>query len=250
MNPTPLQLEVLEAYQAARHEFDRIDTPDLIADPERASMMQVWTQPADVRQLLDSLLVSRWAPHIDPRRIASVGFSLGGATAMLLAGARLDFKRFPQFCRTHDDGACRAFAKHFKTADARFYARANADHSDARLRAAVAIAPGFTEAFTARSLAAQRTPLLLITGARDHQLPPATHVLPMRHLLPAHSRHLNITEAQHFSFLPLCSAGAQALLAESGEAFVCQEFGAKTRTQIHAETLEAITNFLVLQGVL
>ena len=80
-------------------------------DPERAGMMQVWTQPADVRHMIDTLLASPWATRVDRARIASVGFSLGGATAMLLAGGRLDFERFPQFCRTHDDGACRAFAR-------------------------------------------------------------------------------------------------------------------------------------------
>lgn len=219
-------------------------------DPERASMMQVWTQPADVRHLLDTLLASRWGARIDRQRIAAVGFSLGGASAMLLAGGRLDFERFPQFCKTHDDGACRAFARWFEHVDAGFYARANADHSEPRLRAAVAIAPGFTEAFTAESLAAQRTPLLLLTGGRDQQLPPATHVAPMRHLLPAHSRHLDIEDAQHFSFLPRCGDDAVELLAESGEEFVCQEFGARSREQVHAETLQAITAFLTEQQVL
>lgn len=219
-------------------------------DPERASMMQVWTQPADVRHLLDTLLASPWGARVDRARIASAGFSLGGTTAMLLAGGRLDLERFPRFCKTHQDGVCRAFSRYFEDADTGYYARANSDHSEPRLRAAVAIAPGFTEAFTAESLATQRTPLLLITGARDQQLPPPTHVTPMRQFLPAHSRVLEIADAHHFSFLPLCGEGAVELLAESGEEFVCQEFGTTTRQQIHARTLRAVTDFLVAQGVL
>lgn len=219
-------------------------------DPERASMMQVWTQPEDVRHLLDTLLASSWGTRIDPRRIASVGFSLGGASAMLLAGARLDFERFPTFCQTHDDGACRAFAHHFNHVDAQFYARTNADLAEPRLRAAVAIAPGFTEAFTAASLRSLRTPLLLITGGRDQQLPPQTHVHPMQHLLPANGQYREISDAHHFSFLPLCGDAAIDLLAETKEEFVCQEFGRKSRSAIHAETLRAITSFLVEQRVL
>ena len=219
-------------------------------DPERASMMQVWTQPNDVRHLLDTLLASPWGSRIDRQRIASVGFSLGGASAMLLAGARLDFARFPAFCETHDDGACRAFARHFENVDAGFYARANADLGEPRLRAAVAIAPGFTEAFTADSLRTMTTPLLLITGERDQQLPPQTHVHPMRHLLPANSQYREIGDAHHFSFLPLCGEGAIELLAESKEEFVCQEFGALSRPEIHAETLRAITEFLMKERVL
>lgn len=214
-------------------------------DPGRQSMMAVWTQPNDVHQLLDTLLASEWGADIDRKKIVSVGFSLGGATAMLLAGARLDFERFPIFCETHEDGACRTFAKHFTHADAQFYERANADLHDPRLRAAVAIAPGFTEAFTAVSLRSQQTPLLLITGSRDQQLPPATHVAPMRHLLSRQSRYLEIEDAHHFSFLPLCSGGAEDVLAETNEQFVCQEFGKKTREEIHAEVLHAITAFLI-----
>ncbi|HEX5757058.1 MAG TPA: alpha/beta fold hydrolase, partial [Arenimonas sp.] len=219
-------------------------------DPERASMMQVWTQPNDVHHLLDTLLASSWGERIDRQRIASVGFSLGGASAMLLAGARLDFARFPEFCKIHDDGACRAFARYFETVDADFYARANADLSESRLRAAVAIAPGFTEAFTASSLRSLRTPLLLITGERDQQLPPKTHVHPMKHWLSASSEYRELSDAHHFSFLPLCGEGAIDLLAESNEEFVCQEFGNKSRPEIHAQTLEAITEFLGKLGVL
>jgi predicted dienelactone hydrolase len=91
---------------------------------------------------------------------------------------------------------------------------------------------------------------LLLTGGRDQQLPPATHVAPMRHLLPKHSRHLDIRDAHHFSFLPLCGDNAVELLAESAEEFVCQEFGNETREQIHAEALGAIIDFLAEQHVL
>jgi predicted dienelactone hydrolase len=213
-------------------------------------MMQVWTQPNDVRHLLDTLLASPWGTRIDRQRIASVGFSLGGASAMLLAGARLDFERFSEFCKTHDDGACRAFSRYFETVDAGFYARANGDLAEPRLRAAVAIAPGFTEAFTAESLRALPTPLLLVTGERDQQLPPQTHVYPMKHLLPANNEYREISNAHHYSFLPLCGEGAIELLAESSEEFVCQEFGAKSRPAIHAETLQAITEFLIKERVL
>jgi predicted dienelactone hydrolase len=46
---------------------------------------------------------------IDDQRIAIVGFSLSGASAMRLAGARLELEKFPASCETHDDGACEGF---------------------------------------------------------------------------------------------------------------------------------------------
>lgn len=219
-------------------------------DPERMSILQVWTQPLDVSHLLDQLLASDWAERIDDQQVAMVGFSLGGATAMSLAGARLQFERFPAFCRVNDDGACAAFRHHFAALNSAFFDRTNADLSDARVRVVVAIAPGFSESLTAESLQVMTTPTLLIAGEKDQQLPPQTHVYPLRHFLPAHSRYLEISGAQHFSFLPLCGDGALEVLAETNEEFVCEEVGAKSRADIHAETLQAIKDFLATNDIL
>ena len=219
-------------------------------DPNRRSILEVWRQPEDVRALLDQLGKTSWSALVDPGRIAVVGFSLGGTSAMLLAGARLDFARFPAFCATHDDGECRAFARHFDSLDAAFFERANADHSDRRLRAAGAIAPGFVEAMTAQSLEALAAPVLLITAEHDQQLPPETHVGPMLEHLRAPSKHVQIRTAQHFSFMPPCKPNAVSILAETHEEFVCQEEDGRTRDQIHAEALDAIAGFLRRQGVL
>jgi len=221
-----------------------------LGDPNRPSILHVWTQPEDVRFLLDQLGRTEWSAHIDRDRIAVVGFSLGGASAMLLAGARLDFARFPAFCRTHQDGACEAFSRHFGALDAAFFERANADHSDPCLRAAAALAPAFTEAMTAASLQKLPTPTLLITAEHDQQLPPETHVRPMLEHLRPPSGHVQIRAADHFSFMPPCKPNAVAILAETREEFVCQEEAGRTREQIHAEAFDAIARFFRTQGVL
>jgi predicted dienelactone hydrolase len=218
-------------------------------DPARRSILDVWEQPGDVRALIDQLGRSGWSARIDRGRIAVVGFSLGGASAMLLAGARLDFARVPAFCKTHRDGACEGFEHHFAALDAAFFARAEADHADRRIRAAVAIAPAFTEAMTAASLRAL-APTLLVVGGRDQQLPPQTRVTPMLEHLRPPSGYREIASAQHFSFLPTCRPNAIELLAATHEEFVCQEQAGTTREQIHTEALAAITTFLGDRGVL
>ncbi len=220
-----------------------------LGDPTRRSILDVWEQPADVRAMLDQLGGSNWSARIDRERIAVVGFSLGGGSAMLLAGARLELAKFPAFCKTHRDGACDGFEHHFGAFDSAFFVRADADHADRRIRAAVAIAPGFTEAMTPASVRAL-APTLLIVGGRDQQLPPKTHVAPMlAHLRPP-SEYREIAAAQHFSFLPTCGPKAIELLAETHEEFVCQEQAGTTREQIHSEALAAITTFLGDRGVL
>src|SRR5439155_16403286 len=62
-------------------------------DGMQRSVLDVWEQPNDVRALIDQLERSDWSTRIDRDRIAVVGFSLGGQSAMLLAGARLEFAR-------------------------------------------------------------------------------------------------------------------------------------------------------------
>ena len=219
-------------------------------DPNRRSILDVWEQPEDVRALITQLERSEWSGRIDPGRIAVVGFSLGGASAMLLAGARLDFERFPAFCKGHADGACEAFRGHFGSLDAAFFEKANADHSDARITAAVAIAPAFTEAMTADSLRTLAAPVLIVAGEKDQQLPPLTHVRPMLGSLNPPSAYKEIASAQHFSFLPLCKPNAVELLAETKEEFVCQDTHGRTRDEIHAETLQAIDEFLRERGII
>ncbi len=219
-------------------------------EPERESILHVWQQPSDVKRLLDTVLSSAWADYIDQNRIAEIGFSLGGATALQLAGAELKFERFAEFCRGHDDGACRAFAHFTRQFDAGFYRRTNQNFREPRIKAVVALAPGFTEAFTQSSLQSLRTPVLLMTGEKDQQLPPRTHVYPMKDFLPSHSRYVEIEGAHHFSFLPLCNDKAETVLAESNEEFVCQEFGQKTRGDIYQESLANMVMFFKQHKIL
>jgi predicted dienelactone hydrolase len=219
-------------------------------DPERASIVEVWTQPEDVSHLIDQLLESDWKDFIDPKRIGVIGFSLGGAAAMSLAGTRFRIEQFVQFCQKHSDGACRALSHHFEGRDSRFYYRANGDMTEHRIRAAAAIAPGFTESVTEESIRSLSTPLLLIVGLDDPQLPPATHITSAWNSLPAHSEIVEFDETQHFSFLPLCRDDAITVLAETGEEFVCQESGRKSREQIHQATIKILDQFFKDTGVL
>ncbi len=219
-------------------------------NPERKSILHLWSQPQDVTLMIDQLLISDWAPKIDPNRISVVGFSLGGSSALMLAGARLNFEEFISFCETHDDGACRAFEQHFDDLDDVFFAKTNGAYGESRLKASVAIAPGFTETMTPASLSNIDIPTLILTGANDQQLPPKTHIAPIIDFIQPPIAYKEIIGAQHFSFLPLCGADAITVLAETNEEFVCEEVGKKTRAQLHAEALFEMTHFLCAQNLL
>jgi predicted dienelactone hydrolase len=68
---------------------------------------------ADLRAALDTVLSDpSFGPHIDTKRITSLGFSLGGTTALNLAGARLDRGLYKDYrTRFKDQGDCVFFSK-------------------------------------------------------------------------------------------------------------------------------------------
>ena len=215
------------------------------ASPE--TVIRMWNQPADIRFLIQDILNSEMGRKIDPEKIAIIGFSLGGYTSMALAGAQLEFKRFPQFCKNNDIGACRYFSDALTDLDHDFYSKANALQKEIRLKAAVAIAPGFTESMTLNSIKQLSTPVLMIAAERDNQIPVISHARPLSKKL---AEYYEITEAGHFSFLPECLPGAIELLAEEGEEFVCIEAGQISRRSIHQQVRRRITDFLKAQGIL
>jgi len=213
-------------------------------DATPASVIQLWNQPKDISFLIDSMLNSEYGPYIDEDNIIVIGMSLGGYSALAVSGAILDIERFPQFCEINEDEACNYFNATFESFDDNFYSQANQTHRDERVKAAVALVPGFVESMTTTSIETLKTPVLIIGAAGDKNVPPETHFRPITKHLPEHSHYHEIKEAAHFSFLQVCRPGASELLAEDGEAFVCEDGGDKSRSEIHREVIDLIETFL------
>lgn len=77
--------------------------------------VRVWERPKDISAVLDEITGNPGTyPYVDPDRIAALGFSAGGYTALALTGARVDPDRLQRFCDTGDHGMsdC-AFLAHF-----------------------------------------------------------------------------------------------------------------------------------------
>lgn len=140
-----------------------------------------WERARDVSVLLDRLLADpRFADLIDPDRIGVAGFSIGGFTAMLLAGARVDLDAFHAHCREHSgDHTCRPPPESAQTEEdfQRFLAgdrralaslRTAADsYRDPRVRAAFVMAPALMPALSDESLRGLDLPVQVVTGAAD-----------------------------------------------------------------------------------
>lgn len=139
-------------------------------------------RPRDVCRAIDRVLADdALGPHVDAGRIAMIGHSLGGYTALALAGGRPS-------ARPHE------------TADER--PRALDVRPDPRVRALVLLAPATPWFMADGALRDVRLPILMLTAERDAHAPAWFGQIVTRGVADA-SRvtHRVVPNAGHFAFL-------------------------------------------------
>ncbi|MGI0116484.1 alpha/beta hydrolase family protein [Zooshikella sp. RANM57] len=209
------------------------------------SVIKMWNQPKDVSFIIDSMLkTTTYGNFINKEKIAVIGYSLGGYTALALAGAQLDMHKYVDFCSHHQDKACNYFKPTFNTFNKQYYTQTSQPLTDQRINATISIAPGFVESMTSHSLTNIKVPSLIIGAEQDKNLPPSTHFKPYISDFSANIIYQEIADASHFSFMQQCRPKAPAILAEEGAAFVCMDGKKKSRKEIHNELYLLISNFI------
>ncbi len=162
-------------------------------------------------------------PHLDLSRVGVAGFSAGGFTALVAAGARVDPDHFTQFCLANpDDGVCRP-QKEFKMTEqdiAELFRRpevqedashATADHSIPEVRAAFVMAPALVQSLDPASLTRMHTPVEIMLGDADPVAPPATNGLVAAKMIP-NATLIRLPGVGHYDFLAPCTADARAVV--------------------------------------
>ncbi|MBU6959805.1 alpha/beta fold hydrolase [Pseudomonas sp. CVAP len=217
--------------------------------PEAAA--QLWQRPADVSRTIDAVMAQpEQFGAVAKRRIAVVGHSLGGWTALEIAGARFDPERFAQDCKAHPQLAgCSVYQQINPGSIPESKSRLGSDLSDKRVTAIVSLDLGLSRGLTDASLAALPVPALVIAaGVPSEDLPAQMESADLAKRLPqASTRYVEISDASHFSFLSLCKPGAVKLLeAEAPEdGIICQDGdGGRSREVIHQQVASLITGFL------
>ena len=68
-------------------------------DRSAAETLKLWLRPADLSATLDAVASDpEFGPHLDTRRTGVLGLSMGGNSALLMTGARLDPERLAGYC--------------------------------------------------------------------------------------------------------------------------------------------------------
>lgn len=204
----------------------------------------------DLSAALDELLADpAFADYIDTSRIAATGFSLGGATALNLAGLRFDAGRYNEYCQGlgKSQPDCTFFSKGGLDL-ARLPAGFSKGAEDSRISTAIAVDPGFTYGVDEQSLAEVTDPVLLINIGQEN-LWKAANVGPEGSNLSSKLEDASysiVKPGHHFTFLAECKPEGAAVLAAEKDDPVCDDPEGTDRAQIHVDILEEIERFLKL----
>ncbi len=146
--------------------------------------------------LKDPVLASR----IDAGRIGFVGFSAGGTTGLILAGAKPVLTHLEDYCakRPDDDHVCEAKG-HIRVDRPELTPSA-----DPRIRSFVLLAP-LSVIFSPTELDLIKAPLLIFVGDKDEELSPEDNAMALAHDMREGAMLQVIPGAGHFTFLAPCS---------------------------------------------
>lgn len=133
------------------------------------SPMEFLNRPQEISFLIDELerLVAAeptWAQRIDLERIGIMGDSLGGSTALILAGAEINYPRLAQACSP--DNLILNFALYLECR-ARFLPPQNFTLRDQRIKAAYVTHPMGGYLFGPEGMGQIDIPLMMIVGSND-----------------------------------------------------------------------------------
>lgn len=160
-----------------------------------------------VSALLDFLLRDAGlAPAVDPARIGVAGFSAGGYTALVLAGARPKFELLKTYCAKAAGSPLCEGGGQVVVSSPPLVARA-----DTRIRAAFVMSP-VGAFFDADSLAGVAVPVELRSAADDAVLPAAGNASLVEKSLRGNlTRHVTVPSAGHFVFLAPCNPAMKSI---------------------------------------
>lgn len=192
------------------------------------SISALATRTTDISRLLD-YMTRDWPLHarLDDRQIGFFGFSRGGYTGLVLAGARPDFERLPPLpsspCTAAPEGpACAQMRQRFRKL------LASPLSHDRRIRAAV-IADPFNAVFGSGSLKDVSIPIQLWASAYGGDGVTPEGVAAIRRELPMAPEWHSAEHAAHFAFLAPCSPAQLEANAE-----ICKDGSGFDRTAFHA----------------
>ncbi|WP_431364540.1 alpha/beta hydrolase family protein [Planktotalea sp.] len=218
-----------------------------LRDPDDAR--QIWQRPKDVTRAISFLLENPDTKQlINPERIYMAGHSLGGMTAMQLAGARYSPEKVDGFCEANPDDLLCGIVQMWQLGQTVEDKDAiKQDLHDPRLKGIAVFDLGATQTFSPESLQAINVPLLVIGAPQENagslNLDLESRAL-VAHLPKATTTYMEPSSLSHFDFLGKCTDKAIPILESEvpGDGMICED-GVEERVIDHALITEAVLEF-------
>jgi predicted dienelactone hydrolase len=214
-------------------------------DSDPFQTVKVWERPQDLSAIIDFIAANKvdgLTP--DMKRVAVVGFSLGGFSALSLSGVQVSKTQFIDYCNVNrgqlDCGWMQAAGVDFTTIDQTRYEQSNADP---RIKVTVAIDPALPAAMVVDSLTKINQPVLVVNLGDPNTIPPAMRVDAIARSIH-NSSYVAVPGAHHFSFMAECSWLGYIVIGIAGEDNICSDTGFRNRSVLHKELAPMIVEFL------
>jgi predicted dienelactone hydrolase len=174
-----------------------------------------------------------------------MGFSLGGNSVLLMAGARMSLEAYQAYCQTmlspqSDCAWLRRGGVDLATVDK---SRFDKESRDPRISAFVATDPGFAPGYRTDSLRTIIIPGLLLNLGIGSDVPVTLKADSLAAAIPQ-AEFASIAGAVHFSFLGLCNPNGAELLKAENDDPVCNDDDNLPRQALHQQMLQRIGLFL------
>ena len=209
-----------------------------------AETMKLWLRPADLTATLDAIGKDGFfGDHLERGKVGVLGLSMGGNTALAIAGALVDPKLLAAYCDTDRLNAslCQWIRQSGVDLRAMDLQPAGRDNSDERIGFAMAIDPAPVDVFDIKSFAGIEIPIAIVNLGRPGKIPATADASGIAKAVSKAS-YATIEDASHYSMFGECKPGAaDIILAEKIDDPLCTDGGGRSRQAIHRQLIEMAT---------
>ena len=192
------------------------------------TLSNLYGRPMQISAAISATLADpELSPYVHDDQVGVIGYSAGGETALILAGAQPDLDRLRRYCqeRPEDRDACTTKGELIADRDDLVPA------ADPRIRALLLMAP-LSLMFGRQTLADVHVPVLLYSGENDSLVFPDKNADALARKLPVEPEFKVIPGAGHFVFMAPCNDEQMAAMPG-----LCTDAQGVDREDIHRDLI-------------